>query len=57
MSLPPGTKVSEADVLRRFARNIRTAATTRSSHGANSGYRRAWIDAWRRIHKLEGRAP
>lgn len=56
IEMPEGSKVTEAQVLRQFARNIRRAATTRGSHHVNLPYRTAWIDAWRRIRALEGGA-
>jgi hypothetical protein len=59
MKLPEGSKVTEAQVLRRFARNIRHAATYRDGRTGwpNFGYRQAWINAWQRIREIEARTP
>lgn len=51
--LPEGSKVTEADVLRQFMRNIHHAAFNCGASGG--GARAAYLDAQRRLRALEAR--
>ena len=53
MKLPEGSKVTEAQVLRRFAANIEQAAKVPGAAGAP--YRAAYADALRRAVEAEAR--
>jgi hypothetical protein len=53
VKLPDGSKVTEAQVLRRFAANIHHAASLGTA--AAAPYRRAWVDAIRRARAAEAR--
>jgi hypothetical protein len=53
MKLPEGSKVTKAQVLRRFAANIHYAASLGTA--AAAPYRRAWVDAIRRARAFEAR--
>ncbi len=52
MKMPEGSKITEAQVLRRFAANIRHAAFLGTA--AAQPYRRAWINAMRRARAIRG---